>query len=440
MVFPGWTIARAIPHETLIGLATGQYKLYGGVVRWAAGTAQAGQIVRHLIPAGLNPLSIIPGLDFIPGIVANVQLNQLKSMTQFNTYQLMQISGQIASLSQSTEQILQLATGTAMLSGLGLAVSAIGFAQINHKLNTIDSKLKQVQKDVQAIKYFLESSERAKLFAALNALLKVDKNTAAEHRHTILHHSRNTLGEINMRYRELLSEASTVEMAMAHEEYFSLTALAQVRCTAELGMLDIARKEIEEINVIWQAQAHRIGKEIIVGDHPERFLATDFVALVSVAELAQWLDFVFDAKKGLGWIDELRLKIDERWYSKGWFSESGSGLNQNIGAGLERAFGMVVNSNNCQGLNQNIGVGLEKEQKMLIPALRKLIARSAVFEGYVAQYEFLEEQQIKPSEFEGKLADLPQSESVEGYLILEPANTVQFNQSTALKTAVVLEK
>lgn len=398
----GWTVARTIPHETLIGLATGKYQLYGGVVRWAAGTSHAGQIVRHLIPVGLNPLNIIPGLDFIPGIVANIQLNQLKDLTQFNTHQLIQISSQVSNLSKSTQQILQIATGTAVLSGLGLFVSSIGFVTIHHKLNTIDSRLKEIQKDVQAIKYFLESSERAKLFAALNALLKIDPRTAAEHRHTILHHSRNTFAEINMRYRELLSEASTIETAMANEEYFSLTALAQVRCTAELGMLDIAHKEIEEMNLFWQAQARRISKEILLGKYPERFLATDFVDEVSVAELIQWLDFVYEEQKGLCWIDEFRRKINETWYSKGWFSIGGS-----------------------SGLNQNVGVGLEKEQQMVIPALRKLIARGSVFEGYVVQYELLEQQQMKPSEFEHNLASLPESSSVNGYVILKPIKAVK---------------
>jgi hypothetical protein len=400
-MIPGWTIARAIPHETLVGLATGQYRLYGGVIRWAAGTPNAGQIVRHLIPVGSNPLGIIPGLNFIPGIVANIQLNQLKEMTQFNTYQLTQISGQIRVLSQSTRQILQIATGTAFLSGLSLVVSSISFVVINNKLNIIDGRLKEIQKDLQAIKYFLESSERAKLFAALNALLKIDSRTASEHRHTILHTARNTLAEINMRYRELLSEASTVEAAMANEEYFSLTALAQARCTSELGMLDIAHKEVEETNAFWQLQARRISKEILIGEHPERFLATDFADTVSVAELIQWLDFVYEEQKGLGWIDELRRKINEAWYSKGWFSGGGSGL------------------------NQNVGIGLDKEQKMLIPALRKLVARGAVFEGYVAQYKLLEQQRMKLSEFEYKVDNLLESSSVDGYLILEPIQTVQ---------------
>ena len=32
-MLPGWAVSRIIPHETLAGLITGQYKLYGGVIR-----------------------------------------------------------------------------------------------------------------------------------------------------------------------------------------------------------------------------------------------------------------------------------------------------------------------------------------------------------------------------------------------------------------------
>ncbi|MGL4882537.1 MAG: hypothetical protein ACRC8K_15970, partial [Waterburya sp.] len=80
-MLPGWAVARTIPFETLAGLITGQYKLYGGVIRWAAGTPNAGEIVKHLIPTAFSPFGTIPGLDFIPGIIANLQLNQIKNMT-----------------------------------------------------------------------------------------------------------------------------------------------------------------------------------------------------------------------------------------------------------------------------------------------------------------------------------------------------------------------
>lgn len=55
-LLPGLIVARAIPDTTLAGLASGTYTLQGGVIRWAAGTPCAGQIVAHLLPAaGLAP-------------------------------------------------------------------------------------------------------------------------------------------------------------------------------------------------------------------------------------------------------------------------------------------------------------------------------------------------------------------------------------------------
>ena len=408
----GWTVSRAIPYETYVGLITGQYKLCGGVIRVAQGFPGAGQIVKHLIPTAFSPMGTIPGLNIILGITNSFQLTEIKKLTKFNTHQLIQISGQISSLSQTTEQVLSVVTGTALLSGLGLTVSCIGFTAINKKLNMIDNKLKTIQKDVKAIKYFLESQERARLRAALNALLKIDEKTAIEHRHTILHNSRNTLAEINMRYRELLSEADSIETAMTYEEYFSLTALAQVRCTAELEMFNVACKEIEETNLFWQEQARRIAKEILIGKYPERFLATDFANDVSIIELVEWLDFIHKKNKGLTWIDDLRLTINESWYSEKWLARTTSGI---FAKDKSKIF-----LDEKSGLNKNIGIGIEQEKQMVIPALRKIIARSSIFESCLSQYELLDAQQIKPSSFEQKLASLPESSLVEGYAILEP--------------------
>ena len=46
----GLSVARGIPAEVVSGLITGMYRLDGGVIRWAANTENAGQIIRHLIP------------------------------------------------------------------------------------------------------------------------------------------------------------------------------------------------------------------------------------------------------------------------------------------------------------------------------------------------------------------------------------------------------
>ncbi|MEO0926120.1 MAG: hypothetical protein AAFY63_09635, partial [Cyanobacteria bacterium J06643_13] len=111
-------------------------------------------------------------------------------------------------------------------------------------------------------------------------------------------------------------------------------------------------------------------------------------------------DFTYQKNKGIGWIDQIRLDMKKNWYTSR-FKSSLLGLNKNIG----------------------VGVGIKKEKQMVIPALRKLIARSAVLEGYSMQYQLLESQKIKPSDFEEKLMNLSESSLVDGSLILEPTLT-----------------
>lgn len=403
MIFPGWTIARAIPYKYLAGLITGEFSLTGGVIRHAAGSAQAGQIVAHLLPASSSLLNLVPGLNFLPGLVANFQLQGISSqiktvaeMTQINSYRLMQLSTQLNSLSQATQHVIQLATGTAILSGLTLAVGSLGFVVVNKKLNAIDEKLQTIRVSIQEIKEFLELGERAELRAALNDLLKVGEMNNASHRDKILNDRRQTLMKLNEKYKELLVHAKSIETIAANEEYFSLTGLAYSRCTAELGMFNMASQEIHELYTFWKEQARRAAKDRLIGSYPERFLASDFSSIVPVSALVSWLDFAYDERKGYEWIDDLRNKMDEPWYKKGIqkFTKGG-------------------------GLSRSLGVGLHEEQTVIIPTLQKLLARNSVFEGYVSQYELLEKYELTPSEFDQKLAQLPEESVIDDCYILQ---------------------
>jgi hypothetical protein len=413
MIFPGWSVTQGIPYETMVGLVTGQYKLYGGVIRWAAGTANAGQIIKHLIPIASAPASLIPGLNFIPGLIANVQLEQVKHATQFNTQQLLQLAGSLQKTEYITRQVLNYTIGGTVLSGLGLAATALSFMVLNQKLDAIDAGLKTIQADVQQIKTFLESTERARLFSALSQLIKIDHTTPIEHRHTILHQAHQTFSEINMRYRELLSTETfmdpnlqkTFGMATLYEEYFTITALANARCMAELGMLKIATQEIKEANEFWQTTARNISKNYLLGQHPERFLASDFAQEVPTSELIQWLDFAYDSNHGITWLDRLRKDMNMPWYSSNWMPFMNSGGSKNIGA----------------------GVSYEKE--FFIPTLRKLVARSSIFEGYVSQYDFWESQNKTPSQVQDLISRIPKSAAVNGYVLLEQGPSMNWGST-----------
>jgi hypothetical protein len=404
--FMGLNITRAIPTEVFAGLMTGDYSLHGGVIRWAAGTESAGQIVQHMIPIaqqGISASLFAPIAGILEG-VNTYQLHNLTGQTTAIANQVNVIAGQVDALTTATQQVLNIANTTMIFSGLSLAVTSVGFVMLNKKLNNLEGKLNEIGKDVKAIRALLELDERSRLAAALRDLLNIADVKNVEHRDKLLFNSKNILGQISLKYKELLADANTLEMAMAYEEYFCLTSLAHARCLAELGMLDIARRDLEQANEFWKAQSQYIANEFLLGKNPERFLFSDFSQDVPVSVLIEWLDFAYGKEKGYAWIDELRNKI-KPWYSK----ES-----QTLEKGLFDVFSSFTDTPKTKGL--------VRQKEKIIPSLQKLVARNKVLSGFIAQYELLEKHNITPTEFEQKIASLPETAKVNGYIILQPAN------------------
>ena len=392
--FLNMNVVRSLPTEVFAGLMTGQYAMHGGVIRWAADTERAGQIVRHLIPVAENAIGLANPLV---GTLVNGLSTGLGAI---NTYQLHKLSGKIDALAAATQQILQVATGTMVLSGLNLAVSAIGFAMIHEKLKAFDNSLAQIKTGVKAIQQFLDMEERSKLAYALRDLFELS-NATLEHRKSLLLNSKNILGPISLKYKELLENCKSVEAAMAYEEYFCLTSLAHARCLAELGMTDKAAMDLKDMNQIWRLQARRIAYDLLMLNFPERFLHREYAQEVPVSVLIEWMDFVYDEEKGHEWIDELRNKTPPMYYQS-----------------YTDLLKVCVVGNKNSRLE-----GLKKDKNLLIPALNKLVARSKVLNGFIAQYELLEKNGITPSEFEKKLALIPPRETVDGYIILKPTDS-----------------
>ena len=394
----GLTVTRTIPPEVIMGLLSGQYKQYGGVIRWASGTENAGQIVRHLLPVAGQSI----GSPLFTPISS--------ALEAVNTYQLHRLSGQVGNLTTSVNQLFQIASGTMVLSGLNLAVSAVGFAVLNEKLKKLEGKLNEIQQEVKAIRSLLELEERAKLGAALRDLLSIADVKNPNHRNTILFNAKNVFGPISLKYKELLISADNIEAAMAYEEYFCLTSLAHARCLAELEILDMAFRDISETHTFWKEQSMRITHDLLLADDPERFLFSDFAQEVPISTLAEWLDFAYGEEKGYGWIDELRAKT-RPWYAENGYVEVGKGAAK-------------VTSSLFNFASQYAGKAVEKEvdrqHAKIIPSFQKLVARNNVLEGYVEQYKLLEASNTTPIAFEAQAKALAESQAVDGYLILEP--------------------
>ena len=371
----GWTVAREIPPDVIDGVNRGVYQVHGGVIRTAPGTAEAGRIVRHLIPSRQDPT--VPSGAFLD-----------------------------LSRARNTQQLLQVATGTMLLSGLNLAVSAVGFAVLYKKLTDLDNSLTAIAETVEGIARLLDMEEKAKLAAALKTLSMVMKGGALNSRkqqllnEQLLNAVLNVFGPVNMKYRKLLPAAES-ETAMACQQYFALTSLATAACHAELGMARMAKDNLDDDCAFWAQQARRIAGDLL-GEHPERFVAGEFVSEVPLREVAAWLNFAADEDRSEPeQIDELRNRIH---------------LSTNEG---KRPCSQSPGSAKNDPLAVSKTIEADKQEK--IPALRELVARHGVLQGYADQYALLDENGMTPSEFQRRVDALDQGMLVDGYVILEPA-------------------
>ena len=367
----GWTVAREIPPDVIDGVNRGVYQVHGGVIRTAPGTDEAGRIVRHLIPSRQDPT--VPSGAFLD-----------------------------LSRARNTQQLLQVATGTMLLSGLNLAVSAVGFAVLYKKLTDLDNSLTAIAKTVEGIARLLDMEEKAKLAAALKTLSMVMKGGALKGKQQLLNEQLlnavlNVFGPVNMKYRKLLPAAES-ETAMACQQYFALTSLATAACHAELGMVRMAKDNLDDDCAFWAQQARRIAGDLL-GEHPERFVAGEFVSEVSLREVAAWLNFAAgEDRSEPEQIDELRNRIH-----------------------LSTDKGKALIAIPLLGKDGAVSKTIEADKQEKIPALRELVARHGVLQGYADQYALLDENGMTPSEFQRRVDALDQGMLVDGYVILEPA-------------------
>lgn len=280
------------------------------------------------------------------------------------------------------------------LSGLSLAVTATSFFVINRKLNEISERLVETQKEFKEVKVLLQRLERARLIDALKDLLKAEGIADDGHRHNMLHHARVRLGEVVEQYADAFCAASTIQGALAAEEYFCLAALARARCSAELR-LGIAQQELRDDTARWEQGGRRVMKDLFLGEHPERLLSGEYVEDAPAASIVAWLDFAHDEERGYAWIDKLRSD----WKRPGRLS-----VDIPVPWPKNRRDQIV-----------------KRQDMQTIPGVQRLMNRRAVLATYVEQYGLLEQAALRPAEFDGRLAALNEADLVSGYLVLEPA-------------------
>ena len=403
----GFTVTRTIPDKALFGVLTGLYKVCGGVVRKKAG----GQIVAHLINAG-DPLdSSVAGradvealnsysLNQIGRFASQIEngFSELQSSVGTVNEKLAEVTQTVGTLGDNvidlqaaTSAIISLSTGTMILSGLTLAAGTAGFVFLNKKLNRIDRKLQELQKDVKEIKAFLNTHQRAELTTALNTLRDVADAPSDETRRQLLVHSRQTLGTLHHHYRSQFIEAGTDGVISASEEYFTITAIAHALCAGELDMYETAARDLEDSYKCWSELCRKVAKEKLLGADPQRFFGRRYATSVRADELIDWMEFAHDDEKGIGWIDELRtMPSRDSWRNK----------------------------------------ALTREEVLEIELFRRLASRNRIYQGYCSQYQFFKQNKIRPMEYQRQIEQLDRSQLV-GDTFLMVANEILHSDRAA---------
>jgi len=347
----GYTLSRTIPDSTLLGVLSGSYKIYGGVIR-----NETGQIVSHLVNAQL------------PNIISSTILAPASGLiSAFNTYQLHNIGTNV-------KVIMGLAQNTMILSGLTLAASAAGFLFLNRRLNKVDEKLGELAKDINYIKQFLELNERSRLATALNTISALNEVENENTRHSLLISCRQTLGEINEKYKMLMLNKHHVNDILPIEEYYTATALGHALCSAELGMYEQAANDIKTFHANWNLSVRNFVNESVLSKNPQRLLSDQYSKKISSQEIFSWIDFAKEEERGIDQLDDLRfLKYRPRIFSKP-----------------------------------------SQDEIRSIEVARKLVARNEIIQGYSDQYRYYASIKKKPSELQKYFDSLSADASNEG--------------------------
>lgn len=331
----GLTVARAIPAEALIGLASGSLTLHGGVVRDAAG-----RIVAHLaLPAATAAFKSVPGVGLVTELVTNYQLK---------------------SISDDVQKVLDVALVNTALSGLTLATSLVGFAYLAAKVRQIDSKLEALTKQTREIKQILQSHQRSQLLEAIDSLRHAGLASDADTRRQLLLQSKQTFGELAHHYKAQMSERSDLQEIEASEEFFTLACIGSVMCTSELGLFLPARDDLLAHYTDWKELAEQQAAHFLNLEEAGRLLDARYVESLPAAALVEMLDFANGTSKHIAWIDELRLQL---------------------------------------GKGTLLAAAVRPLDRAAIDYAKKLRARNEVLQSYVAHYSFLADKQLSSSGF-----------------------------------------
>ncbi|RYF88299.1 MAG: hypothetical protein EON95_20540, partial [Caulobacteraceae bacterium] len=284
----GLTVAREVPLKLAAGVATGAYRVMGGVVR-----DDLGRIVGHLVGAGpLTALGkLVPGLGMLQQLVEQGQL--------------ISIGRDVKQIQETLATVLDLSTASVALSGLGTVTSIAGFAYLSHRLSQVDDKLLAIERDVKDIKGWLTGLQRAELQYAIDNLRHAEA-AGDQIRQGLLIQAKQAFNTLAHHYREQWAACRTTAEIAAVDDLYTVAMLGHATVCSNLGLGAAAASDLRDNSAAWARQARAHARAMLFEGQPERLLAAEFVQPLPARTLVELLDFAHDSRRGIDWIDELR--------------------------------------------------------------------------------------------------------------------------------------
>lgn len=267
--------------EIIKALLDGSMKRYGSVIRWAAGTENAGQIVSHLAEApGLtSKLMSVPFFPIMGGIdVIGHGLTYHKLIGIENTL-------------SSVMGLTQIAAGASILN---LGVSIAGFAYMGYKLHQIQKTLGHLQQSLEegfnrveaglnrvdnrldiisgqlAYLYLLVEDSRQKQQSLAKAIFHLHQAMLIKEIAALKAELDDRSRFPNEPPREAIKTASRVRLFLSNQAIQATPELdAEIMLNADVSIQGWAVATATEANLLLEIGKHQEAKELLTGEVPK---------------------------------------------------------------------------------------------------------------------------------------------------------------------------
>ena len=339
-----------LPPEITLGLATGKYKRYGGIIR-----NPKGQIIYHLREIPTNHVDAL-------STVANVS------------------------------------------SILNLALSTMEFAVLLHRLNLIEKRIVTLQKTVHQIDMKFDLSFYANFRAAIDLAHNAFSMSKTENRKVSAMQAINRFLEAEQHYTQL-ADNEIEQTGLMMDKYLytlSLAYISEARCYLELEEVNVAQQRLQLGREVLRPRFEKYVKTLLTSN-PAAYLHPSLQGTIDLRRMTEaflWFDPSTDENSVF---EELRPKIWELAANdKQWMESLPKVFEVNKNTPLEKLKRVLPNrvaANKGTDSTEGEPTTIFSQLPKFFNSIEEAIESEQRFEGYILELDEIIRRNITFSEW-----------------------------------------